>query len=469
MANKVFIGDKNENGRFYDDQYWSPSGAPQSGDTAVINRGTVSVINHRIDGVAITLNQAATTGSSEIVLGPFIDAPDISVLGVGTTLNVTNSRSGASVLDPAPVVDFESAYNQGVINIQAVRTILTTGVLYNSGTINVIASTAQFNGAPGNLFQNDGTLAVVQSRGSAPFSTVEVPITGQGSVQLGAYGTIRLSAGIADTQLILFNGGADQYEQLDLVNPKDAKATIAGFSNTDIIRLLKTSFTSVSYTNTGTASGTLNLFNGTETVATLAFAGRYTLDSFTIASGSQSSGPDVVISTTANEAQFGKLPAGYGYATRPIYRFFDTTDGTQFVTSSTNERDAIQATRPDLVQESGSFLAVAFGEAGAAPVYRFFDTRFGTHFLTASITERDSIIAHRTDLIYEPSSTFFEHSTQQANDVAVHRFYETGTGTHFYTGNQAEYQAIITPGSASYRSDFVSEGVTFFAPKASVG
>ena len=450
---------------------WSSSGVPQPGDTAIISSGTVSVILRRIDGVTIDLDQTAAAGSATLDLGPFIDSPqEFATLGSGTTLNVTNSRTNASLLDVPPTVAFGTAANLGTINVSAVRAVFSIGAFYNSGTVNVISSTAQFAGAAlMNTFQNDGTFAVVQSRGSAPFSTVDVPITGQGSIQLGAYGTIRLSAGIADTQLVLFNGGVGQYEQLDLVKPNDAKATITGFSNTDVIRLLNTSFTNASYTSTGAARGTLSLFNGAATVATLAFAGRYTLDSFTIASGSESSGPDVVISTTANEAQFGKLPVGYGYATRPIYRFFSTIDGTQFVTSSTNERDAVLATRPDLLQESGSFLAVASDDADAAPVYRFFDTRFGTHFLTASITERDSIIAQRADLIYEPGSTFFEHSTQQANDVAVYRFYESGTGTHFYTGSQAEYQALVTPGGASYRSDLVSEGVTFFAPKGSVG
>ncbi len=41
----------------------------------------------------------------------------------------------------------------------------------------------------------------------------------------------------------------------------------------------------------------------------------------------------------------------------PVYRFFDVVDGTHFFTSSTSERGAILATRPDLHDEGVAFYA----------------------------------------------------------------------------------------------------------------
>ena len=57
--------------------------------------------------------------------------------------------------------------------------------------------------------------------------------------------------------------------------------------------------------------------------------------------------------------------------------------------------------------------------------------------------------------------------TAQPNDVAVHRLFETGTGTHFYTGSQAEFQTLTIPGGIGYRSDLVSEGVAY-APSGTI-
>jgi hypothetical protein len=103
-----------------------------------------------------------------------------------------------------------------------------------------------------------------------------------------------------------------------------------------------------------------------------------------------------------------------------VYRFFDSRSGTQFLTSSVSERDAVLATRPDLVSEGVGIGAVPQpdGDANALAVYRFFDTVSGTHFYTSSGAERDDLTANRFDLVYEGPS-FFEHQTAEAGDTAV--------------------------------------------------
>lgn len=89
-------------------------------------------------------------------------------------------------------------------------------------------------------------------------------------------------------------------------------------------------------------------------------------------------------------------------AATPIYRFFDALSGTQFLTASAAERDTVIATRPDLHYEATSrFYEHAIAQPGDTPVYRFFDTVQGTHFYTDDPTERGTILSTRPDLVAE--------------------------------------------------------------------
>ena len=146
-----------------------------------------------------------------------------------------------------------------------------------------------------------------------------------------------------------------------------------------------------------------------------------------------------------------------------LVRFFDSVAGTQFYTSSLSEYNAILANRPDLKQEGNDLNALnpntIATDSNAVPVYRFFDSTYGTHFFTASTEERDDVIATRPDMKFEGVG-FFEHTTQQAGDTAVYRFFDSHNGTHFYTTNGTEKASILTN-----RPDLVSEGVGFYAPK----
>ncbi len=145
-----------------------------------------------------------------------------------------------------------------------------------------------------------------------------------------------------------------------------------------------------------------------------------------------------------------------------IYRFFDSQTGTQFLTSSVSEINGILSTRPDLKFEGLALDGVTPGanDPNAAPVYRFFDTSNGTHFFTANKAEAAGLAASRPDLVAEQSS-FSEHLTQQTGDVPVYRFFDTHAGTHFFTANDSERASLI-----STRPDMAFEGVAFYAPSA---
>ena len=147
-------------------------------------------------------------------------------------------------------------------------------------------------------------------------------------------------------------------------------------------------------------------------------------------------------------------------ATVGVYRFFDTGDGTHFFTADSAERDQLLATRPDLTYEGVGLDAVSLSAAdpNAEPVYRFFSTADGTHFFTSSTSERDSVEANRLDLTYEGVG-FYEDRTQQSGDSAVYRFFDTIHGTHLYTSDESERASIVQS-----RPDLTLEGVGFYAP-----
>ena len=147
-----------------------------------------------------------------------------------------------------------------------------------------------------------------------------------------------------------------------------------------------------------------------------------------------------------------------------VYRFFDTKNGTHFYTADTAERSTILSTRPDLVPEGPNGVGLTAvnpsgNDPNAAPVFRFFDATKGTQFLTASASERDNVIATRPDLVYEPASTFFEHTTPQPGDTAVYRYFDATTGTHFYTDSAIERATVMQT-----RPDLIAEGIGFYEP-----
>jgi Ca2+-binding RTX toxin-like protein len=75
-------------------------------------------------------------------------------------------------------------------------------------------------------------------------------------------------------------------------------------------------------------------------------------------------------------------------------------------------------------------------------VYRFFNLGTGTHFYSASPVERDYIINTYDQFNYEGGS--FKSAGVASSDTAgVHRFFNTQLGTHFFTQNDAEKENVV--------------------------
>ncbi len=115
------------------------------------------------------------------------------------------------------------------------------------------------------------------------------------------------------------------------------------------------------------------------------------------------------------------------------------------------------------VSDSGSETFVtlpvdtADADNSAFEIYRFFNTLTGSHFFTTSIEERNSVITNTPTMTYE-GNAFDSNATEAGGGAAVYRFYNTSNGIHFYTASADE--------AANIRNNlpqFVDEGIVYYA------
>ena len=117
------------------------------------------------------------------------------------------------------------------------------------------------------------------------------------------------------------------------------------------------------------------------------------------------------------------------------------------------------ALRKWLVDGGGATTPPVAG--GRVPVYRFYNTQTGTHFFTANVQERDYVIATYRTMQYE-NVGFYASNQSAAAPSGVFRFYNTATGSHFFTINEGErdYVRVTYP-------QLKDEGTAWYARKGS--
>jgi hypothetical protein len=77
----------------------------------------------------------------------------------------------------------------------------------------------------------------------------------------------------------------------------------------------------------------------------------------------------------------------------PLYRFYNRKNGSHFYTASVTERDYVYSRLSATYQYDGpAYNVSATSSLGAVPVYRFYNTKNGSHFYTASSAEKNSVI-----------------------------------------------------------------------------
>jgi hypothetical protein len=479
---------------------WVPAGVPVAGDTAIITAGVVTDNTVLPSGLTIALNSTGGSNPTRPIfaLGDGFGIPQ----GVQLT---SNTNAFATVLGSigttfnAGAITFAGA-GSGAIAL-ADRPDGSAGQLLNSGTVSfvgVVGTIANVDDNPSNAFVNNGTINVTDAVPVAGSLLLSANISGNGTINLAAGDTLRFTQGASGQTVVLGAGSAGSIVQID----KGASwaSSITGFGAADTITITSAVWDAETFTPLAGGAGAQYTFSNAGTpVANIVLNGTgYSQSSVTVSTSISAASetttlrttvPDNVASPPGGGANGGSgatngnggsgATNGNGNinsATVGVYRFFDTRLGTHFFTASATEKGGLidpnsTSFRSDLVEETNGFGAIdpAVSDTNEVSVYRFFDSTFGTHFFTASASERNSLTdpnspSYRPDLIFEASSSFLEHSTQHAGDLAVYRFFDSVHGTHFYTGDAGEFAAITTPGTGAYRPDLISEGVAFYAP-----
>lgn len=190
------------------------------------------------------------------------------------------------------------------------------------------------------------------------------------------------------------------------------------------------------------------------------------------------------------DSLFSSSDGGATYTTDSVQVIFDTAENwttTAFLSTAIHEighalgighsedPNAIMAAvvvnenyGTSLTQDDINAVQAIYGAATTTPttptvtipevdlgVYRFFNSSTGTHFYSANHTEAVSISTNLAQYSYE-SVAYKSVNSTDTNAVEFYRFYNTETGTHFFTASAAERDSVI-----STLSQFNYEGVAY--------
>jgi hypothetical protein len=101
---------------------------------------------------------------------------------------------------------------------------------------------------------------------------------------------------------------------------------------------------------------------------------------------------------------------------------------------------------------ANTIVDAAMAKQTGLPVCRFYDTRTGTHFYTADPDEKASVIAHLPWYRYE-GVAYTVDKGNLANGSPLFRFFDKENGTRFYTADLAEKNQVIATMSDRYSYD----------------
>lgn len=157
----------------------------------------------------------------------------------------------------------------------------------------------------------------------------------------------------------------------------------------------------------------------------------------------------------------GQLAGAKAVATsnvpKDVFRFYNTNTGAHFFTMSVAERDYVKNTYPFFAYEGIAFFAFTDADPALSPVYRFYNKITGTHFYTINAAEKDHVIATWPTIFNYEGVAWYASAASGADLVPVYRFFNTHTGTHFYTSSAAEKNHIL----ASW-DWFLLEGIAYY-------
>lgn len=88
-------------------------------------------------------------------------------------------------------------------------------------------------------------------------------------------------------------------------------------------------------------------------------------------------------------------------------------------------------------------------------VHRFYNTQTGTHFFTSNEAEIGFITENLPAYKYE-GKAYQAYSEAQTGTTALHRFYNSDSGIHFYTASQSEMETVKIELSGTYSYDGIA-------------
>ncbi len=413
---------------------------PTASKQIYFDSGTLTLESRVLNGPDLLVREpAGSLNAATVILAN-------STVGAQSHLTIRNDGATAGVMPRLAIAGRVELAGSSSLAGNGVAVSLAIGAtLFNEGSMAIDAHATRFTG--GGTLVNDGLIRISGDDIAGAPIQIATALAGFGTVALTAGASLVLGASVGAGETIHFDNGANT---LRLTHVNLFAGAITGLSLNDTLVLDGIAASDALYSQGADAGdGVLTLRNGAFTVAKIHIGAPEAGTAFRL--GTDAAG-NITISLMLVDP-----------GTVDVFRFFDAAHGTQLLTQNAVERDTILTTRPDLHYEGVGFHAVdpAHASPGAVDVYRFFDTNNGTHFMTSSVSERDSVLAGRPDLLFEPNSTMIEHVTAQTGDSAVYRFFNNTSGAHFYTADAGERASIL-----STRPDMSFEGIAFYAPAA---
>ena len=240
MTTKVWVGGT---GSFDDPNEWSPSGVPGAGDIAIIQIGTATVEDQKLDGFRLQLqSQASVLDVSDVILEQNFTLAVSPGAGGTATLNATGFFANKGVIDVGPSdnqPEFSPPFTVTLSDLQPSNVWGgARGVFVNEGTIRVdtgqpFAIVAQSSDA---VLINDG---LVKLDAAFVQASLGVSVQGTGTIVTGETITPAVSALLLATIPSVEFGGAVGYYQnlvisgsarIQIDQPLEFHALIHGFA-----------------------------------------------------------------------------------------------------------------------------------------------------------------------------------------------------------------------------------------------
>ncbi len=169
----------------------------------------------------------------------------------------------------------------------------------------------------------------------------------------------------------------------------------------------------------------------------------------------------IVLSGDADCEPVSDLPAASNepYAFTPLYALQRIDNAGFFFTIDEAEKNALLNQSPAVYQDLGiSQQVISNATQAAKPVYRL-DASTNVAYYLIRFAELHSVLSQSSEFQYG-GVPFYALAEEAAGTAAVHRFYHTASGTHYYTISEAEKDELIATRSPE---DMRYEGVAWWA------